>query len=332
MQSNVYGKINAICALTLVGVLLCVTLALAGTGTVDPVSGKACAFCHQSKVASKTLHAPLADNECTPCHANSGGNHQRQKGLYAPKTPTAKMCAECHDNFNTGKSVHGPIKKDECLGCHYAHFSGNKKLLRQPLGTPLCFSCHNADKFKGTFPHQPVADGACGDCHNHHNSKAAHLLKADDICFSCHDKSLASGKSVHAPVAEGDCGGCHAVHGGPIAKLLKGAHPSQATIPMKRETYELCFSCHDPKGFTEKKIDSTTAFRDGTNNLHYVHVVGSGYACQNCHDFHATIQERLIRDKFGKDKDLVTITFKLKEEGGSCTTSCHDAMEYAPGK
>ena len=318
--------------LTILGVLMCAPVAFAGTGTVDQASGKACVYCHQTKVASKTLHAPLADNECTPCHANSGGNHQRQKGLYAPKTPTAKLCSECHDNFNIGTSVHGPIKKGECLGCHYAHFSVNKKLLRQPLGATFCFSCHNAEKFRGAFPHQPVADGACLDCHAHHNAKAPKLLKQADICFSCHDKSLATGKSVHAPVVEGDCGGCHDVHGGSRAKLLKGNLPQQATLPFTKEAYAFCFSCHDVKGFTEKKIDSATGFRDGTSNLHYVHVVGSSYACQNCHDVHAAPQERLIRDKFGKGKEQVTITFKLKESGGSCTTSCHDAMEYAPTK
>ena len=316
---------------TLLGVAAAST-AFAGAGTIDQASGKACVYCHRSMVAGKNLHAPLADNECTPCHANSGGNHQRQLGLYTPKKPTAKVCAECHENLNTGKSVHGPIKKDECLGCHFAHFSENKKLLRQPAGATFCFSCHNAEKFRGSFPHQPVADGACLDCHSHHNSKAVKLLKQADICFSCHDKSLVTGKSVHAPVAEGDCGGCHDVHGGPRAKLLKGNHSAKAAAPFKKEDYELCFSCHEAKAFTEKKIDSATGFRDGSSNLHYVHVVGSGFACQNCHEFHAAGQERLIRAKFGKDKDQVTITFTVKEKGGSCTTSCHDAMEYAPGK
>ncbi len=332
MQINGYLAKSLRVTLLTVSAVLSATLVFAGTGTIDQASGKACVYCHGSKVANKKLHAPLADNECGPCHANSGGNHQRQKGLYSPKKPIAKLCVECHDNFNVGTSIHGPIKNDECLGCHYAHFSANKKLLRQPAGAQFCFSCHNQGKYRGTFPHQPVADGACLDCHTHHNSKSAKLLKQADICISCHDKSLVTGKSVHAPVREGDCGGCHDVHGGPRVRLLKGGHTGKAVSPFKKEDYELCFSCHDVKAFTEKKIDSATGFRDGTSNLHYVHVVGSGYACQNCHDFHAAGQDRLIREKFGKDKDQVTITFKLKEMGASCTTSCHDAMEYAPGK
>ncbi len=303
----------------------------AEVGTIDPASGKPCYRCHPSKLDGKNIHEPLSGKECTPCHNTEGGDHQFKKGLFAVKVRGAKLCYDCHDNLSSEKSVHGPIQEGECGDCHAPHNSPNKKLLRF-TGSRLCFQCHDVKGFeKKKFPHAPVADGACLDCHSPHQAKAAKLIRQSQplICFNCHDSALAEGKSVHMPVASGECESCHAVHGSDNARLLKTGFPAEYNLPYSDNRYALCFTCHDSKSMTEEETENATAFRDGRQNLHYLHVNSkNGLNCTVCHDVHSSRQERLIKEKSGKGKDEVTIDYKATSDGGNCTVSCHDAVSY----
>lgn len=209
-----------------VGLLLSATTALAAEskGTIDPVSGKPCYKCHFSHVNGPKLHDALSGNECTPCHSNTGGDHQKIRGLYSVKDKSAKLCWQCHDSVAGQKSVH-PIIEEGCLGCHAPHWSTRSNLLR-------------------------------------------------------------------------------------------------ATPP------ELCFKCHDRNKVTEKNTQKATDFRDGQENLHYVHFTQNQIACLTCHSPHASNQLHMIRPKGFNGKEPVTITYNGTDKGGSCLPSCHDKMEY----
>lgn len=220
------------------------TLVLFGFATpqgmaADPVTGKECRECHPSKLIGTTLHGPIKKGECEPCHISTGGNHQKQKGLFGPKAPGAKLCYQCHANLAQQKSVHGPIREGQCSGCHAPHSSPGPHLLRGE-GNGFCVQCHRKTIVAVKFAHQPVESGSCLDCHLPHQSNEPKLVKPADkgICLSCHDRSLVTGVSVHKPVATGQCAGCHDVHGGDNARLLKAA----SAAPLKNAG--LCYLCH----------------------------------------------------------------------------------------
>ena len=198
---------------------------VASAVTIDPVSNKPCAQCHRSKVTGAFIHDALTDQECTPCHDNTGGNHQSNHALYAVKDKSAKLCYQCHDNQSSKKSVHPPIMEDDCLVCHVPHNSPLKNLLR---------------------------------------------YKVPRLCFQCHDRAL----------------------------------------------------------LETKETDKATGFRDGTENLHFVHANVQQISCFTCHDIHASDQDHLIRPKGTNGTEAVTITYKATDKGGNCTVSCHDALGY----
>lgn len=181
-----------------VGMLLLAGNALAADakgeakGTIDPVSGKPCYKCHMSKVNGPNTHSALADKECTPCHANSGGDHQKDHQIYAVKDKSAKLCWQCHDSVEKQKSVHPIISDEGCLGCHAPHASSLGKLLREE-SPALCFQCHDAklvqerETQKGTgfrdgtqslhYVHAGKNAIQCLACHDVHASSQMHLIR-----------------------------------------------------------------------------------------------------------------------------------------------------------
>ncbi|MEI6205696.1 MAG: cytochrome c3 family protein [Desulfuromonadales bacterium] len=185
-----------------------------------------------------------------------------------------------------------------------------------------CYRCHRS-KVTGAYVHEAVAGKECTPCHNaaggdhqkNHNLYAV-KDKSPKLCYECHD-SKADKKSVHPAIDEAGCTGCHAPHNSSLQKLLR------------REVPSICFQCHNLERVELKETGKATGFRDGVQNLHYVHAgEKTAIPCLTCHDVHASNQLHLIRPKGTNGKEAVTITYTADDKGGNCTTSCHDPLGY----
>ena len=149
-------------------------------------------------------------------------------------------------------------------------------------------------------------------------------------CNKSVKKQLAQATVVHAPVAHG-CQECHRRHASPHANLLTGAYPGSFYAPFEEAAYQLCFECHAKELFT-KPESSLTSFRNGTTNLHYVHVHQSekGRTCRACHESHGSTSPKLVRDEvsFGPGGWKLPVAWKPTSTGGTCATGCHRALSY----
>lgn len=290
--------------------------------------------CHPSKAEKKFTHLPVKKGECLSCHKPSGQKHPRVKKGAFLLTDNGKvgLCNECHERKDTKKYVHPPVAAGNCLDCHDAHQSDDKSQVKG-AGAELCYKCHKKSMFERPFPHKPIAEGKCLDCHDPHQSDAKYLLKAPgaNLCVICHDKSEFTGKVIHAPVADGDCSACHAPHGSKYPHLLKGAAPDELYQSFDKDNFSLCFGCHNNKMADNQLTGTETNFRNGINNLHYLHInkVKKGRSCKVCHAPHASSQPRLISSKIaGFGTWRIPIRFTKTEIGGTCVVGCHKPKTY----
>ena len=103
----------------------------------------------------------------------------------------------------------------------------------------------------------------------------------------------------HGPVKDGTCSGCHDVHGSNVTRLLAKPYPETFYAKFDPDNFALCFSCHDKKLVETKEAEGLTGFRNGTQNLHYVHVdKEKGRTCRACHETHAGPNPVQLRDRF----------------------------------
>lgn len=300
-------------------------------GVSDPFT---CSVCHKQLDQGKVVHKPVLNNGCLKCHEQFSYNHPLGKDSIGFIVERKKLCAHCHGNLVKKKFLHGPVGKGDCTACHRHHNGDFAKLLKSPVPT-LCFGCHPQSHFTGAFGHPPVAKGECLSCHDAHQADVRMLLRQPGakLCFSCHEeKKYDHGKSVHPPVAKGKCLDCHFVHASPYRKILKADFPD---VPYRgftgAQTWPLCFLCHNPELVTQVTTDKATNFRNGTRNLHAVHVnkPGKGRNCKICHNPHAADQERLINSKspsFGTWN--IPIKFSNNASGGRCSVGCHKTFYY----
>ncbi len=307
-----------------------------------------CAECHDELIEDfKFLHGPVAAGECTSCHSPHASEHDTL--LLAEG---AQVCTKCHTDIalKLSKSafVHQPAAED-CLTCHNPHGSDHKMILNS--STPeLCYDCHDAIEEgldDAAVTHQPVTTGRnCVQCHDPHGGPYAHGLVAEGaaLCLTCHNKSYKSDAGVvadiakklkenpnhHGPVAQGDCLACHAPHFGEHFRLLADAYPSTFYEAFEEDAYALCFGCHDVEAFEDAETDDTTEFRNGEQNLHYVHVnkETKGRTCRVCHDVHASKQEKQIAERVPFGGWSIPIRFAKTETGGSCAPGCHKPYRY----
>jgi len=206
-------------------------------------------------------------------------------------------------------------------------FAGTSCLAAESQGTidPVsgkpCYKCHRS-KVSAPKIHDALAGNECAPCHqntggDHQKNHSLYAVKdkSANLCWQCHE-SVAGQKSVHPIITDEGCLGCHAPHSSSLGKLLRAKVPT------------LCFQCHERSLVEEQKTQKATAFRDGGENLHYLHAGKNKVPCQACHDMHASSQLHLIRPKGTNGKDAVTITYAGTEKGGNCTVSCHDALGY----
>jgi len=295
-------------------------------------------------------HSAFEDGDCSICHKNKDA-----KDPGPLKGPVNALCLDCHEDFSKLMSLkfsHVPAK-ESCVSCHNPHNSKIKKLLVDESDT-LCLSCHDDIKklaSQSKVPHAALTTGAkCSNCHNPHGANVEHLLQRlpYDLCVTCHGKDgvedhegkkltnmktlLAENPELHGPVADKDCSACHNPHGGENFRLLNHEYPAKFYSGFDPKVYALCFECHEETIVTKAETTTLTQFRNGSTNLHFVHVnkAERGRTCRACHEVHAAKQKHQIRDgvPYGSKGWILKINYTRTSNGGSCEKTCHEARSY----
>ncbi len=312
-----------------------------------------CFMCHDKKIAEgKFVHGPVAVGGCVMCH----NPHQTD----FPRMLTAsgnEVCFQCHtdkaEDFKGKKFVHKPVS-EKCVNCHSPHAGNYKYNFKADGSMDLCLGCHK-DK-KEWIASVKVKHGGletekkCLACHDPHVSDYVKQLIAApmNVCMTCHDKPLQASDKVlldmktyleqnkdwHGPIRQKDCSGCHNTHGSDNFRILRKYFPPLFYAPFDPKNYELCFNCHEKTLVLEPRTNTLTGFRNGDQNLHYVHVnkAVKGRTCRACHDAHGTKNPKHIRDAVPFGAWGLPINHKKTETGGSCLPGCHQTFVYDRNK
>ncbi len=310
-----------------------------------------CFGCHdEGLVANRHGHGPAATGECTFCHDPHAADQPKLL-----RKPVQDLCIACHTELAKGiasaKFVHTAIREQQCVACHQPHGSDYPFILKADQQR-VCFTCHEE---WGTLygsarsKHKPLyTEKGCGTCHFTHYSDKAALLREEQpqLCFTCHGgeqdpaaprplrniaQEIEGKKYLHAPLADDGCTACHNPHGSRYPRLLTEAYPETFYAPYNSRGYAFCFQCHDAALVESERTDEATGFRNGTTNLHFLHVhkVKKGRTCRACHEPHASNAPMLITSRgarFGEWR--IPIRFQQEEHGGRCAPGCHRELRY----
>lgn len=309
-----------------------------------------CRQCHPPETSGSVVHGPYAAGGCTACHAPHEADNPQLTLRTGPE-----HCYRCHTEIKTrlasARSVHPPAAAD-CLKCHEPHVAPYPRLLREPLDDS-CKVCHKQvddDARTATSRHGAVfTQRRCLNCHDPHNARNPALLRQSmpDLCLACHDQPLTAydghtvpemktrlttSRFLHGPVRAGECQACHQVHGSSNTKLLKTYFTSAFYSDFELTNYALCFSCHEKALVLDEQTSTLTGFRNGSRNLHYVHVnrVEKGRTCKACHEIHGSSQPQHVADAvpFEGGGWALPIRFKRTTTGGGCAPGCHQPYDY----
>ncbi len=282
---------------------------------VPPRTGCEQSGCHTNFAERAFLHKPLRDGTCEACHLPNPG---KSAGASASKCPEGEFTAALGEKGCAGTDCHSPLPEfhekekdsslDPCLRCHDPHAGASEALLK---GTEeeLCLACHE----KELVPPLP--------------RKKQQLAQGQE-----EEPSITLVR--HGPYAEGKCSPCHPAHEMDTAYLLRGDFPkSLYTSLYTPSTYSACYeaACHGSELTEEARTDSATRFRNGDDNLHYLHVAAGserGRSCRLCHEPHQALNAALIRTGMPFGKKFLTLEFTSTPNGGTCETSCHASFEY----
>lgn len=313
----------------------------------DSLAQKKCIECHAKIIAKKKIHGPVGTS-CASCHkANANAHPLEDVDGFSLIAKVPDLCYGCHE-MKKNAHLHPPFADGTCLDCHDVH-SSNEEFFISTKVPGLCYSCHS--DLSDTVKNSSVVHGAikeqktCLNCHSPHSSSEKKVLIAEEqaLCLSCHDKTIAVGtrtipnmkkmieksKYIHPAIENNGCAVCHSPHASGNTFLLKDKFPIGNYAVGKKESFALCFTCHEPEMIETPVTKDATGFRDGDRNLHYLHVVKEkGRSCSNCHSLHASNNLYLITDqtKFG-NWDM-PIRFKRIEKGGTCAPGCHSEKTY----
>jgi predicted CXXCH cytochrome family protein len=315
----------------------------------EATTAQLCGRCHENVARGKKfLHHPVETGECDTCHRPHASKYP--KLLDAVGTD---LCLSCHREFAANmakvKFTHKALEEG-CTRCHDAHGSAYPMQVTQAL-PDLCRSCHETigDHAAAPYQHPEIPDErACLACHTTHGGDLADLMSdlPVRVCMSCHkekrpmkDVELITAmvrisdptRFKHAPIRDGQCGGCHSIHNAEKPLLLRAAYPIQLHQRFSVDKYRLCFSCHDERLVDQEQGAGSTSFRNGRQNLHFVHVVEDGELgrnCRVCHGTHTGGYESLIRDRLPYGNWQMSIRFEKTPTGGTCVTGCHPAFRY----
>lgn len=312
--------------------------------------GGLCLDCHAELSNGEALsHAPESEGSCNLCHQP----HSSQYSDLLIK-PGRALCLSCHvktaEQLTASSLRHAPTQ-DDCRVCHDPHATDAPSMLVADPAA-LCLSCHQEIEQNlnvVVHPHAAMTEEkSCLNCHQPHASNHGQLLRGatQDLCFQCHNEvvprkaggsisniqaAMEDSPNTHSPAQRGDCTLCHQVHGGDRDRLLKREYvPTYASF-QGAEDYSLCFSCHDKNLVLTEQTSAVTAFRNGDQNLHFVHVNSrKSRSCNICHDPHAADSDHMIRPTypFGPSRWELAIAWKGTPDGGSCAAGCHAAFEY----
>ncbi len=268
------------------------------------------------------------------------------EGVYVPgEFPVLEPIAE---PAPASRVIHDPVLH-KCSTCHSHHGAQEQALLVEPI-VSLCGSCHEdlVDEIRiAPEAHSIVTEErACSHCHEPHASLLPALMKAPmlEVCSECHadppvhldmnespwmTTALETG-NVHAGLNDA-CARCHDVHGAQNPALLVRPMSDAIYQVFAAETYALCLGCHDADLVESPETTTATNFRNGSVNLHYVHVKkpgAKGRSCSMCHGTHLSLGPRLLKNDVGFGKWRLPISFKETRNGGTCVGGCHRVSEY----
>ncbi|WP_321367345.1 cytochrome c3 family protein [uncultured Desulfuromusa sp.] len=317
---------------------------------VDHNLTELCINCHDADLFTAAYgHGPAVAGACTQCHNPHESN---QSGLLK-KTPQ-KLCTSCHEEIADGMEnapiIHAAVEDSSCTTCHNPHSAPAAKLLSQDVES-LCMDCHRdvgvkaqKAKVKHAALYRPEK---CSGCHSAHFSQYPALLSLPekDVCLSCHGqddyskseplnniaKEIQGKRELHRPLADGECSACHNPHGSDNTRMLFGAYPKSFYHPYTKGSYDFCLQCHDKNLLRFAETTIYTEFRNGKQNLHYLHVANKykGRSCRACHEPHAANSEKLMSEEGAEFGDWrIPTRFVKTASGGSCSPGCHQVLEY----
>jgi predicted CXXCH cytochrome family protein len=309
-----------------------------------------CMRCHdQDPILNQPhLHGPVEAGLCILCH-----EPHTSENLHLVREGGNSLCMYCHgdefDEVRRMRHVHPPIN-DSCLACHDPHGGPTAALTHSPP-PDICYTCHRDERQQITssrIVHGAVTeDKSCDNCHAPHASSLPRLLLQNELegCLGCHNRPLEAvgggtipdmatlirtSTYLHGPVRDGNCTSCHHPHAGDIFRLLDLPYPPEFYAPFSTERYALCFRCHADDGFLTETTQTATNFRNGDENLHYLHVTKDerGRTCRACHEVHASNHPFHIRDAVPYGQWELPINFELLSDGGRCSPGCHEPRDY----
>lgn len=262
-------------------------------------------------------------------------------------------CSDCHTGLLKNRTLHAPAS-ESCDNCHQVDIkehaeNGVMGLNLSDKVPALCFICHDGLQMDmDSLPnvHQAVkSEKSCMVCHSPHSSEGESLLISDQkkLCLSCHNRDvgttgakmvnikrlLANARVIHSPVESDGCVVCHKPHSSSENYLLNEAFPIGNYAAGLKRNFALCWECHDSDLLEAARTTSSTNFRNGDRNLHFVHMNGKdSKSCVMCHNVHASNNEHLIEDRVGFGEWGLPIKFVPGEKGGSCFPGCHAQKSY----
>ncbi len=329
----------------LVLLLLLAPLALIAFRVPPGEPDNSCISCHEDLIQNTVVH-PITEQGCQFCHTSNGEKHPGKEKGFEFTAPYPDMCFMCHEEKNNMEYVHSPVSDGDCSICHSPHSSPYPSLILEDFSENACLDCHFIETEHATTIHGPVKKGECLDCHDAHQSEYLYQIKKEskEMCLSCHFEALKTDKreldaighhivpgyDIHEPIVNGECTLCHFPHSSNSSFLLLADYPIRQYTEATVENFNLCFQCHESDLLTVDSSEYSTNFRNGTKNLHKLHIQGNrGRNCNLCHNAHGAPNTHILEDfvMFGKWK--MPMGLELTENGGSCATGCHKRLEYS---